>query len=492
MAGAGLGALMREAGVRPVALAPADRLGQTLQGLALGAGVLLIVCAPLMRGGNRSVALVALEWLGLAVLLGVGLRGLLRPVGAWGHGSERLGLLVLAAAPLWVALVQLLPLPMGLWTALPGRAFYLDVLAAVQAPGTGWRPASLTPDATWAAVLAGIPLVACFALALASTPAQLKTLTRVWIGGALAQALLGLAQLGPFPALHFDSLFTGVIGTFANRNHFTSFLVMTLPLVVLELRGAWQHRPHHPGGVGHAGWLWGVVLFVLVLAVLAAGSRAGIATGVLVTLATVLLLPGPRGSRLGLPWRLGALAALVLLALGAVGLDWMGRFAGQTVAADSAFRHLLATSTWTAALEFWPLGSGLGSYAGVFPRFQPAEVSGFAPHAHSDYVQLLMECGLLFVGLAAVALWLLGRRARGLAARARTPHGLDRQERLMMVCGLGLLALLLHAWVDFNLRIPANAMLGAFLLGALLRPLGGGDHPSPPARASGRERTTAP
>jgi hypothetical protein len=30
---------------------------------------------------------------------------------------------------------------------------------------------------------------------------------------------------------------------------------------------------------------------------------------------------------------------------------------------------------------------------------------------------------------------------------------------------------LLHSWVDFNLRIPANAMLAAFLLGAFLRPL---------------------
>ncbi|MDO9604893.1 O-antigen ligase [Hydrogenophaga sp.] len=478
--------------MRPVAQAAADRLNQTLQGLTLGAGVLLIVCAPLIRGGNRHVALMVLEWLGLAVLLGVGLRSLVRPAGAWGHGTERRGLLVLAAAPLWVALVQLLPLPMELWAALPGRAFYLDVLAAVQAPDALWRPASLTPDATWAAVLAGIPLVACFALALTRTPAQLKTLTRVWIGGAVAQALLGLAQLGPFPALYFDSLFTGVIGTFANRNHFTSFLVMTLPLVVLELRDALRHRQGQDHRLGHAGWLWGVVLFVLVVAVLAAGSRAGIATGVLVTLATVLLLPGPRGGQLGLPWRLGGLAALVLLALGAVGLDWLGRFAGSTVVADSAFRQLLAARTWTAALEFWPLGSGLGSYAGVFPRFQPAEVSGFAPHAHSDYVQLLMECGLMFVVMTALALWLLGRRVRWLAASARTPHGLNRPQRQMMVCGLGLLALVLHAWVDFNLRIPATAMLGAFLLGALLRPLGGGDHPSPPARASGRERTTAP
>jgi hypothetical protein len=49
-------------------------------------------------------------------------------------------------------------------------------------------------------------------------------------------------------------------------------------------------------------------------------------------------------------------------------------------------------------------------------------------------------------------------------------------------CGIGLLAVLLHSWVDFNLRIPANAMLAAFLLGVLLRPLQA--QPGLPARES--------
>ena len=48
--------------------------------------------------------------------------------------------------------------------------------------------------------------------------------------------------------------------------------------------------------------------------------------------------------------------------------------------------------------------------------------------------------------------------------------------------GIGLLAVLLHSWVDFNLRIPANAMLAAFLLGVLLRPLQA--QPGLPARES--------
>jgi hypothetical protein len=58
--------------------------------LAFGAGVLLVVLAPLIRGGNRGVALIGLEWLGLLVLAGVvlaGVQGGLRE--AWGSGWRR-------------------------------------------------------------------------------------------------------------------------------------------------------------------------------------------------------------------------------------------------------------------------------------------------------------------------------------------------------------------------------------------------------------------
>jgi hypothetical protein len=37
------------------------------------------------------------------------------------------------------------------------------------------------------------------------------------------------------------------------------------------------------------------------------------------------------------------------------------------------------------------------------------------------------------------------------------------------LCGLGLLGLLLHSLVEFNMHIPANAILGALLAGAYLR-----------------------
>lgn len=441
--------------------------------LAFGAGVLLVVLAPLIRGGNRGVALIGLEWLGLLVLAGVALAGVqggLRE--AWGSGWRRWALALLVTSPLWLGVLHLVPLPPGLWAALPGREPYVGVLDGLGLASDTWRPLSLTPDATWASVLAGIPVLACLWLGLAAGHRQLQWLLKLWLLGALLQALLGLAQLGPFPALHAGSFFKGVIGTFANSNHLASFLAMCLPLVVWQ----WRRSLDGHGRGDTSGWLWAVAGFVLLLAVLAGQSRGGLGTALLATAGAVLLMPGGALRRWKLRWRVGVLALALLAGLATVGTEGLRRFEGQTLESDASMRQQNFAATARAAAEFWPAGSGMGSFAAVFPRFQPAVAEGgMVDHAHSDYVQLLMEGGLPAALLMALALALLVARALALARRLGQGRT-SADEQLMLAAGLGLLALLLHAWVDFNLRIPALAMLGAFLAGVYLRP-------QPPQRA---------
>ena len=150
------------------------------------------------------------------------------------------------------------------------------------------------------------------------------------------------------------------------------------------------------------------------------------------------------------------------------GLDWVERFDAERLAADDALRALTREATWQGALAYWPLGSGLGSYAWVFPRFQAPEVGRYwLDLAHNDYLQILMETGALGLVAMALALALMGRRAMQLFSAGRGTW--SSADRLAVACGLGLLATLLHAWVDYPFRIPANAMLAAFLLGVFLR-----------------------
>ena len=57
------------------------------------------------------------------------------------------------------------------------------------------------------------------------------------------------------------------------------------------------------------------------------------------------------------------------------------------------------------------------------------------------------------------------------AMRLRRGKRMSAEVSMRCYAGLGVLALLLHSWVEFNMRIPALAICGAFLLGTFLKPL---------------------
>jgi len=434
------------------------------------AGLFLLALAPLIRGGNRYVPLIGLEWLGLLVLWFMATIALLRPdasVQGQYAGRLSLGEWVLILSPLWAALFFLTPLPITLWEAFPGHKLYSHAL------DVGWRPLSLTPDATVTSLLTGIPIVAAFVFSRTTQPTFFRFLPPALVLMAFVQAVWGLLQASAFKELYFGAEFAGgLVGSFANSNHFANFIAMTLPVAVFLL---WQSLPkprvgkrQSPSAV--AVW-WSIVVLVMLAAVLLSGSRTGGVTAVLVMLLTVLLLLGDM-STTSRRWYMAGAGALLLAALVIVGVNSLvARFDVGRLGNDASIRWQLAGSSWQAAVAFWPLGAGPGSFSAVYPRFQPPGLGAAVEHAHNDYVQLLMEFGGLFVALAGLAGWLIVRQVHSLRRQVcLEDYGGVNSVRLQLCCGLGLLALLLHSWVDFNLRIPANAMLSACLLGAFLRP----------------------
>lgn len=411
-----------------------------------------IVLAALFRGGNRWAPLLALTLIGLALLVAL----------AWSRpalgtltaapAARNVALGVLLLSPLWVALVQLLPL------RRLGEA-------------GGWAPISLLPDNTWYAALSAVPVVASMVLALAVPRQRLELLLWLWLGTACLQALVGLLQLA-FPSLYFGDAPAGqAIGTFASRNSLGNYLAMLLPVVVLMIlrpsnHGRSRSRSRHTA----AGlWLWLGVLLLLLSGLLASLSRGGIASGLLVLMLAWLLLGSPRRDDSPGAWRrwvprLLPLAVLVFV-MASGGWNWLARF--ET---GDAARSLNWRDTWLAAQHFWPLGSGLGSFGAVFPRFQAPELGRwYVNQAHNEYLQILLECGVIAVPLALALGYLLLRRIALLWGSRRGGGGWERPDAVALACGLGFLAQALHAGVDYPWRIPATAMLGAFLLGGFLR-----------------------
>jgi hypothetical protein len=447
--------------------------------VSISALLLLIALSPLWRGGNRQAPLILLEAMALVCLVAAAWRPALP---AWRAGSrlDRVLLALLFLSPLWLAAVYLLPLPAGLWRSLGGRDSYWDILGQAGIARPDWLPLSLVPDATAVSLLAGIPLMAAFLGGLLLRVSQLRAVLAVVVAIALFQVALGLLQVatGSDSFLYFGALPGRPIGTFYNANHYANYIAMAL---VAYIWMAWaslsdtRHahaRHHHHGflkGNRAVGWIAGGLF--LALGVLASRSR-GSAIGGLGAALLAMGLALTVGSRT-IHWRTavlivgGSLLAAVLLA----GADVViSRFDVSRFTADASMRGMLASTTLEGAAHFWPWGAGWGTYASVYPKFQPPELIGYAEYAHQDYAQMLFEGGIFAAVLIAAFGYLAFQRVVLLTRAGLHNRRLRRDEMAAAMCGCALLGFLVHSLVEFNMHIPANAIVAALLAGAFLRP----------------------
>jgi hypothetical protein len=453
--------------------------------VAISAAALLLVAAPLMRGGNRQIALIGLEAIAIAFLLSLSIRTAMvwrrQPQRLHSGRGSALALTILVLSPAWLALVYLVPIPAVLWASLPGREIYPRLLSDAGIGVGAWLPLSLVPDATKASLLAGLPLVAAFLAGYFCRLSQLKVLLSFVAGMAILQTILGLLQIsgGWHSSLFFGMEGDRPFGTFANPNHFANYLAMALTGYAWLASSSPVHSEHGrtvgfsarfaPGPL-RALWVSGASF--LVLGILMSRSRGAIVSGLPAAILAigVLMLASSRT----LSWRatffLISSVLVVVVALFGLGA-LVSRFDLEGLSGSAEVRDLLNKSTLNGAGFFWPFGAGWGTYAAVYPRFQPAAVAGYVDYAHQDYLQALLEGGVFSVLAAASFLWLLASRAIRLSTLALRHKVLNSEEMAAAVCGLGLLGFLLHSLVESNMHIPANAILAAMLTGAYLRPL---------------------
>ena len=247
-----------------------------------------------------------------------------------------------------------------------------------------------------------------------------------------------------------------VFGPYVNRNHFAGFVELVAPvgLSLLVFRGV--RRDLFP--------MVSLLTIIPVGALILSSSRGGIVSFAFEVAMLVLLartrrgLEGTRKTAIGVV----ALAAIVLIA-------WLG--AGTALERFSKTRAGDVTLTRRASmfrgaehifLDHPIKGAGLGTMVSVYPRYETIYDGLIVDHVHNDYIEAVAETGLLG-GLCGLAfLWLLYRGARKsfVAEQGHFSRALHAGA-IAAVSGL-----LLHSWVDFNLHIPANALL--FLLQAYI------------------------
>lgn len=398
----------------------------------------LMVLAALTLGGSSSggiLANAALQLFSVAVLVVI---LLLRPLLAVPRG-----LTILALAICVLPALQLIPLPEAIWSLLPGRG---EVAAGFDLVGIArpWLPISLDQDATLAVLVNLLPPLAGLVVFAQASARGLHWALSCLVACALGSILLGLAQqaAGEGTALQPYAITNPghATGLFANRNHLGTLLIVAMPCAVLLLR--------------KAGSRWfgaGLVVLLLAGAVLT-GSRAAVVLGVLSALASLLWVGGiPAHRQLAIP-------GLVLgLALCAIGGRWLltDEAMSPPGGADE-HRPVIIATTLKAAGDYFPVGSGGGSFLRVYQHYEdPAKADPeYRNHAHSDYAEIALEYGALGCLLILGVLSWLARRVLE-ACRPGEP-------RLEARTGVMMLALMLaHSAVDYPLRTAALAVMAA-------------------------------
>ena len=250
---------------------------------------------------------------------------------------------------------------------------------------------------------------------------------------------------------------SGVIpfGPYVNRNHFAGFAELIIPISLVPLA---------LGKVRRERWLL-VSLFAVVAigALFLSASRGGVVSfGVEVgVLVLWLVLRRTAGKHL--------LSGGAVLLFAFLMVSWLGvqqlveRFSSvQALEVTGGKRASMRADTWRIFLDHPGTGTGLGTLQVVFPLYESLYDGKIVNHSHNDYLETLAETGIAG-GLCCV--WFLGVLLFDSLRRLSQSSGafVSTLQLSGLVACLGFLT---HSLVDFNLHIPANALL--FLLMASL------------------------
>jgi O-antigen ligase len=348
-----------------------------------------------------------------------------------------------------------------------------------------WAPLSLYPHATLLNLIKLLAYLGGFTLAAYTFDFRKPR----------SILLRGLIVLGVFEAAYgivqylagWQKIFTyekryglqEASGTYINRNHFVGLLELILPFVVASAFYSFQVWSSRGRGTRERGdstertsaayqtLFYSFLIVVMMVALIFSLSRMGVVVAAFtVVLISALAQLKVRRSA----WLLGVVVFLACVV--GYGL-WIGlspllvRF--ETMSDPGYLRVEGRMAIWSDALRLirdYPLvGTGLGTFAQAFPRYQTVFVNSRVAHAHNDYLEFASDTGLVGAALLFLPIfYLLGRLVLSFLD---DPH---RYRRAVTLGCIGsIVALLLHSAADFNLQIPANALIFAVILGIAYR-----------------------
>ena len=367
----------------------------------------------------------------------------------------------LLAIFLVIALLQLVPLPPALWTVLPGRSAVVQGYRLLGVP-LPWLPLTLAPDVALSSILWLLPAFASLLGVVVLGAFRGRGIATAIVAVTLASVAIGALQVigGSSAYLYRVTNYGVAVGFFANANHNATLLLVCIPFLA-ALQATLLKRSGSQRSASAIRLLVGAAYAIILVGLLINSSLAGIGLGVPVALGSWLAFGNQRPAL-----RRGIVVATVVLSLAAVVTIVVGPFGNNLFGTQTSnvelSRQTSFALTLRAARDYFPVGSGTGSFQPVYHMQEPlgSVTTTFMNHAHSDWIELLLETGLVGIAFAALFLawWIVRVRA---IWRAEEP------DPFAQAAVIATAAIMLHSVVDYPLRTAALSAVFAICIGLM-------------------------
>ncbi|MFQ6082951.1 MAG: O-antigen ligase family protein [Candidatus Aminicenantia bacterium] len=372
-------------------------------------------------------------------------------------------------------LLQIIPLPKFLIKFLSPSNYSLQQLLAIDFSSKKFLSLSALP---YASIQKGLLLFSYFLLGflIVKTITKLRKIYKflylIVIMG-VAEAFYGLFEFSrKTPHILFYPKkynLDCVTGTFVNRDHFAGYLEMIIPLTIgLILAKIEFFSPREKSlkekilYLSQKNALKNIILtggvIVMSIALIFTKSRSGIVilifSFILMFLLTVYFREKIKMRRVWSRNFLKVTFSFIIILSLFIGINQiLIRFSPEDISQEG--RYVTWSNTGLIIKDFFLWGTGLGTFSSMYPVYEVIDTPGFLSHAHNDYLEFFSELGIIGFSLLLICLGYLFYRISKTWASRFHPE--------MKGIGLGgitaIVAIFIHSLADFNLQIPANAVL---------------------------------
>jgi hypothetical protein len=243
----------------------------------------------------------------------------------------------------------------------------------------------------------------------------------------------------------FPTGYPSVMGPILSRNHYAAFIEVALPIAFYKA----LHSRHNS-------LLYSGMAAAMYASVIASASRAGTVLATAEILAVTVLMAA-RGLATGRAIGATLLRATILFIAFTAVVGWEHVWDRFWQPDPMTLRREFNISSLHMIADHPYTGSGLGTWPTVYPRYAIVDPGTFANQAHDDWLQFTAEGGIpLGILLFTLLIWSLRPAFRS-------------------IWGIGLIAVFLHAFVDYPFSRPALGswpILILAMLAAVPRPSG--------------------